>query len=84
MGAIIGPLAKRDLNLMMARFQNFELVIASALTRLHKSTGSPEPLLIILVISTSPYGFIMIKKIAWTLRSSSCRTHGRVHSVLLI
>ena len=42
----------------MARFPNFELVIARALTRLHKSTGS----LIILVISTSPYGFIMIKK----------------------
>ena len=42
-------------------------------TRLHKSTGSPEPLLITFVINTSRYGFITLgssdskkkKKDAW-------------------
>ena len=41
-------------------------------TRLHKSTGSPEPSLITFVINTSRYGFIMLgssdskkKKDAW-------------------
>ena len=32
-------------------------------TRLHKSTGSPEPLLITFVINTSRYGFIMLGSI---------------------
>ena len=41
--------------------KNFELVSILTLTRLHKSAGSPEPSLITFVISTSPYGFIMLR-----------------------
>ena len=39
--------------------KNFELVSSVTLTRLHKSAGSPQPSLTF-VISTSPYGFIML------------------------
>ena len=37
-----------------------ELVNIVTLTRLHKSAGSPEPSLFTFVISTSPYGLIML------------------------
>ena len=40
--------------------QNFELVSSKTLTSLHKCTGSLEPSLITFVISTSPYGFLML------------------------
>ena len=40
--------------------KNFELVSIATLTRLQKKAGSPEPSLITFVISTSPYGFIML------------------------
>ena len=40
--------------------QNFGLVGSETQTRLHTSTGYPEPSLITFVISTSPHGFIML------------------------
>ena len=48
------------LGLSLHPFKNFELVSIVALTRLHKSAGSPEPSLITFVISTSPYCFVML------------------------
>ena len=50
----------RLFELSLRPLKNFELVSSVTLTRLHKSTGSPEPLLITFVISTSPYDFIML------------------------
>ena len=49
------------LGLSLHPFKNFDLVSIVTLTRLHKSAGSPEPSLITFVISTSPYGFIMLR-----------------------
>ena len=48
------------LGLSLHPLKNFELVSSVTLTSLHKSAGSPEPSLITFVISTSPYGFIML------------------------
>ena len=42
------------LDLSLHPLKNFEYMSSVTLTRLHKSTGSPEPSLITFVISTSP------------------------------
>ena len=61
--------------------QNFELVSSETLTRLHKSTGSPEPSLITFVVLDP-----VVQKIdACVLRRSSpCRTRAGVRSLDLI
>ena len=50
----------RFFGLSLHPLQNFELVSSESLTRLHKSAGSPELLLITFALSTSQYGFIML------------------------
>ena len=65
--------------------KNFELVSSETLTRLHKSTESPEPLLITFVIWFHHARSSDSKKDVWALRRSSpCHTHTRVRSLDLI